>query len=67
MEDLSILSWNARSTKNKTFSLKVYMYSKKPHLVLIQETWFRSSNFEPNFINYRSIWNNREYQEGEEL
>jgi hypothetical protein len=56
--NLQIVSWNARSLNGKLSELKVHMYSKKPHIICIQETW-GSAGFEPKFINYSGIFKHR--------
>ena len=61
--NLIIYSWNARSMYNKLSELKLLLYSRKPHIVCIQETWHRNS-IEPKFINYNLITNHRNNNQG---
>ena len=60
---IQITSWNARSLTDKLSELKVYMYTHKPHLVCIQETW-GSADYEPKFINYSGIFKHRAQRRG---
>jgi len=55
---IDIIFWNARSIYNKLSELKYYVYTRKPHLVCIQETWARD-DYMPSFINYRTFFKNR--------
>ena len=38
---LEIIFWNAHSMKNKLLEMKRYIYTQKPHVVCIQETWVK--------------------------
>lgn len=41
----------------------MYLYSRKPHLICLQETWLRDGIL-PNFINYEANFNNRQHGRG---
>ena len=56
--NLNICTWNAHSMYNKLSELKMFLYTKRPHLVCIQETWQRREA-EPNFINYQFLVKHR--------
>lgn len=58
MNDLQIIFWNSRSLSNKLFEFKKYIYTRKPHIVCIQESWL-NDEYLPSFINYRGYFKNR--------
>ena len=49
--DLSILQWNARSITKRLSDFKITLYSTKPHVAAIQETWLKT-NKNPTFESY---------------
>ena len=55
---MRILQWNCHSLSNKLSNLKLHIYSSKPHVICLSETWL-SQNFEPSFINYSAIYKHR--------
>ena len=56
--NLNIDTWNCRSTVSNLSLFKVFLYSYKPHIVCLCETWLKPSR-ERSFINYFSIWTHR--------
>ena len=56
--NFTALLLNARSIKNKLGEIKLMMYSKKPEVVCLTETWL-NNKYIPRFINYKAEWNNR--------
>ena len=56
--NLSIISWNCRSILSNLSVFKIFLYSNKPHIVCLCETWLKPSK-EPTFINYTCIWKHR--------
>jgi ribonuclease HI len=57
-QKLNIITWNSRSLNNKLFEFKRYIYSRKPQVVCLQETWL-SEPYLPSFINYKTYFRNR--------
>jgi hypothetical protein len=57
-QEIRILQWNCHSLSNKLSNLKLHIYSTKPHVVCLSETWL-SENFEPTFVNYSAIYKHR--------
>jgi len=55
---VEIIFWNCRSIYNKLFELKKYIYTTKPSIICLQETWVKDE-FQPNFINYKVFYKNR--------
>ena len=56
--NLNIVSWNCRSILSNLSLFKKFLYSSKPHIVCLCETWLKSDK-EPSFINYSTIWKHR--------
>jgi len=54
-KETKIILWNCRSLSAKLSRLKMLIYSVKPHIVCLTETW-TSAGAEPSFINYRAYW-----------
>ena len=55
---LKIVHWNCRSLLTKLSLFKLFLYSEKPHLVCLCETWL-SPALEPKFINYYPLYAHR--------
>ena len=62
-DPLRILSWNCHSLYTKLSNFKIYLYSEKPHIACLSETWLKSSRL-PNFVNYSSSFKCRETRAG---
>ena len=60
---LKIYTWNAHSIYNKLSELRLLLYTKKPHLMCIQEVWHREG-INPTFVNYRFLTNQRLNRQG---
>ncbi len=58
IQELKILQWNCHSISNKLSNFKLHIYTSKPHVVCLSETWL-SQHYEPNFINYNVIYKHR--------
>ena len=56
--DLSVLLLNCHSLNSKLGEIKIMLYSKKPELFCVSETWI--TNREPKFINYVTEWKHRD-------
>ena len=52
---LRIVSWNCHSIYSKLGPFKIFLYSERPHIVCLCETWLKSSRL-PSFINYSSFF-----------
>ena len=61
--NLRLISWNCRSLYNKLSLFKVKLYSTRPHVVCLNETWLKPDR-EPTFINYRTFFNHRDSSTG---
>ena len=63
-QEIKILQWNCHSLGNQLSNLKLHIYSNKPRIVCLSETWL-SPNSEPTFINYSAVYKHRDaYQAG---
>ena len=62
-DQITIYSWNSRSIYNKLSELKLLLYTKKPHVICLQEIWSREG-VTPNFINYRLLSKQRQFNRG---
>ena len=58
MKHLSVLALNCRGLSSKLGEFKLMLYTKKPEIVCLCETWL--SKKEPKFIDYSAIWNHRD-------
>ena len=54
-EDLTIVQWNSRSLGRRISEFKIFLYTRKPDIVAIQETWYKSKNKTPSFISYGDL------------
>ena len=57
MGDFEIIQLNCRSVNSKLGDVKLMVYTNKPHVVALSETWL--SKYFPRFINYSCEWENR--------
>lgn len=55
--DLEIYQLNCNGIRGKISEIKLYLYSKKPDLLCLCETWLNKN--EPHFIGYDAIWHHR--------
>ena len=55
---INIISYNCRSIYSCLSEIKIFIYSRKPHCICLNETWI-FNNIYPNFINYKPYWKNR--------
>uniref|UniRef100_A0A2P2HZJ0 RNA-directed DNA polymerase from mobile element jockey-like n=1 Tax=Hirondellea gigas TaxID=1518452 RepID=A0A2P2HZJ0_9CRUS len=56
-KNFEVFQLNCNGLKNKVSELKLYLYTKKPDLMCICETWLKDR--EPTFIGYKAIWQHR--------
>jgi hypothetical protein len=49
-----IYQLNCNGLRGKVPELKIYIYTKKPEIVSLCETWLKRN--EPKFYGYQSIW-----------
>ena len=61
--NLSILAWNCRSLTSKLTRFKLLLYTHKPHIACLTETWTKAGQ-EPSFINYCPFWKHRQDRTG---
>ena len=62
--NLHIIQWNAHSLNNCQFDLKIAIYTTKPHIVVIQETWLKTKNKTPSFESYDVLRLDRDIRRG---
>lgn len=55
---LTIIHWNARSLFANLAEFKIFLYSKRPHLACISETWFMPK-YKPTFVDYQIFRHDR--------
>ena len=60
---LNIVMWNCHSLYNKLSHFKIFLYTKKPHIVCLCETWLKP-DYLPSFINYSCFHSLRIQQNG---
>jgi exonuclease III len=48
--------------RKKVSELKIYIYTRKPDLVCLSETWLKKN--EPKFLGYQSLWIHRIREKG---
>jgi len=58
LSQFKMCTWNSRSLQSNLSEFKLQLYSEKPHIACVCETWMQQ-NREPRFINYRAIWKHR--------
>ena len=66
MEDLlKVYLWNCRSlcSQGKLSLFKIILYSEKPHIVCLTETWLQNHKI-PRFIDYTTFYKNRSNRSG---
>lgn len=60
---INLLSWNCRSLCSKLSRFKIKLYTLKPHIVCLCETWLKQS-YLPSFINYFPYYVHRKDKNG---
>jgi ribonuclease HI len=58
---LEIIQLNCNGIKQRTSELKLYLYTKKPDVLCLCETWLHK--VEPRFVGYKPVWQHRELGE----
>ena len=61
--NLNVLVWNCHSLYNKLSHFKIHIYTNKPHVVCLTETWLKSDRL-PSFVGYSCYYNLRDHQGG---
>jgi exonuclease III len=59
---LEIYQLNCNGLKGKVSELKIYIYTRKPDLVCLSETWLKKNK--PKFLGYQSLWAHRIREKG---
>ena len=59
---LEIYQLNCNGLKGKVSELEIYMYTRKPDLICLCETWLKKN--EPKFLGYQSHWLHRTREKG---
>ena len=62
-KETKLIMWNCHSLTTKLSRFKILLYTCKPHIACLTETWLNTKN-QPNFINYRASWNHRTGRQG---
>lgn len=57
--NIECIQLNCRSVNNKLGEIKLMLYSKKPTILAICETWITDAKYEPRFLNYVCEWKHR--------
>lgn len=55
---LEVIQFNCNGLSNKLSEVKVYLYSNKPDILCLCETWLKRN--QPKFIGYRVYFMNRD-------
>lgn len=63
MNFLNILTWNCRSLYPRLSQFKIKLYTLKPHIACLCETWIKDK-YLPSFINYTPFFLNRPNRQG---
>ena len=58
-----LIHWNANNLSCRLGELKVLLYTKKPHIVCVCETWY-NDNYNPKFIGYSLLRKDRQMGKG---
>jgi exonuclease III len=54
---LVVIQFNCHGLHNKLTEFKIFLYSQKPDVVCLCETWLK--NVEPRFVGYQCFWSHR--------
>jgi len=57
-QQFKMLTWNCRSLQSNLSCFKIKLYTVKPHIAFLTETWLKHR--EPKFINYRAYFKHRD-------
>lgn len=60
--ELQVIQFNCNSLLNKLPEIKLYIYTKKPEIVCLCETFIKKG--EPKFIGYYHYWKHRDSHKG---
>ena len=61
-KSFEVYQFNCNSMAKKVSEIKIYLYTRKPDIVCLCETWLKKN--EPKFIGYTSIWQHRVEDKG---
>ena len=62
-QNLKLIQWNARSITKRLSDFKVTLYTTKPHIAAIQESWLKT-DANPTFESYYIVRKDRETGKG---
>ena len=62
-KSLNIIAWNCHSLYSKLGHFKIRVYSERPHVICLCETWLKDSRL-PQFINYTVYYECRKDKAG---
>ena len=57
-DPIKLLQWNCRSLLSNLSQFKIFLYTHKPHVACLCETWLSPSRT-PSFINYVALYSHR--------
>ena len=63
INNLNILHWNCHSLYSKLSHFKIKLYTNKPHLACLCETWLKDNRI-PKFVNYKQYFECRTGKSG---
>jgi len=63
LNDFNIVQFNCRSIYANLSELKIFLYTKKPHICCLSETWSVANRL-PKFIDYKALWKHRDGRGG---
>lgn len=49
-----VYQFNCNSMSRKVSELKLYLYTRKPEILCLCETWLKRN--EPKFVGYTAVW-----------
>jgi len=55
-----MIQLNCNGINRKLSEIKLLVYTKKPDLVCLCETWLNDQSKQPVFVGYDVVWENRE-------
>ena len=62
--NFQVVQFNCHSIFTILGDFKIFLYTRKPHIVCLCETWTEEGNFIPQFINYNVQWKHRNRRGG---
>ena len=57
--NLDIVQLNCKSIRSKLGEIKILVYTSKPDIIALSETWITDHKYTPRFLNYSAEWKHR--------